>query len=256
MIVSSQWDISAVGQIGPIYPAGGEIRISLDQTAGVARAYASTSPRQNVIVDESSGLLTAASFDLNNPGGLKSGWINVTADLSSELVGFSAVLIIVDSGTVTASATEFVPDDVVKTGSGFVASISTSPAARWGIGEAMLLSYEPLRVESVEIGGVQSEGVTARWLDGSPDVIKGGSIFGAVTMRVPDIESAGNTALAVASIDSSPYVIKFERIKDGDILESRYFNGLVKMMEVPVGDQIRSIPVEIVVINRPLHVIY
>ena len=37
--------------------------------------------------------------------------------------------------------------------------ISTSPAARLGIGEAMLLSYEPLRVESVEIGGVQSEGL-------------------------------------------------------------------------------------------------
>ncbi len=255
MIDTARYAVSA-GALSPILlPVRGEMRVTA-YTAGVARLYGSTSPLQLINADSADGSLTPANLAART--GTLSAWLEVPFPASVMLRGYTAAVVVAESGAATVETTQSIDQQTARSGLGAEVSISTQPISGWSHGDAAALPFVALSVGNVSISSAESRDIqSTMWLDWTSGYSVGGGSYDMISATVTEVQASGLDAVMLASFSSSEYALKIDRRgANGLIAESTLLAVLTSSsgQRMVQTDQLRIVPIEFQISRQPLRI--
>lgn len=258
MIVSSRYALTSGQMLGPIYPAGREIRITAI-TTGVVRVYASASPPSIIIADIADGGITPATLAARTVP--RSGWVELGMSGSLLLIGaadgYSAIAIVAEGASATIDLTGWLNDQRITASSGVSVSLSTQPIVDLSAGALLSLPVASLPVNAVQFGEPSASAVTRSLLDGSMLASKGAISFGEVSMTVPDTSGAHADAIALAAFADAEFLLRLDRIEAGGfITDSTLLPVIVtnRSGADTIIDGVRAYEISAIITRQPMRI--
>ena len=257
MIRADQFAVASGAVSRLLMPLRSDMRVTV-YTSGTARLYVSTTPLTVINADVSAGTLTPAN--LASRSGTASAWIELPYFVSASISGYTAALVVAESGAATVETTQYFAEQQIRSGLTAEVSLSTQQVGVWGHGEALSLPFAALQLESIAISNADSRDLgQTQWIDGSRSYSVGGRSYGTISARIAERDSPGYDAAIVAAFSSAEYALRIDRKSaNGLIAEST----LLAVLATSTGErqaqaeQLRSVPLEFQISRPPLRINY